>query len=188
MRIFMLSTVVIIGAVLAAGCASRVRYDPTVSGRAYGPELVYVGPGVQVIADYDEPIFFADNVYWKFDGRTWYRSSDYTGGWVYAPPPPVIRRIERPHEYVHYRPAGWVARRDQAQPSPVGRGHRDDRPADEPRRIEPSRPSPPPAEPRAVPPPAGAPPTRAAPPSRAVQPPQGSPPTRRGPHDHHEHR
>ncbi|MGZ4419099.1 MAG: hypothetical protein ACXVRV_13130, partial [Gaiellaceae bacterium] len=143
MRLFTLSPVVVIGALLTAGCASRVRYTAT-------PDLVYVGPGVQVIADYDEPIFYADNVYWRFDGSTWYRSTHYTGGWVYAPPPPSIMRIERPHEYVHYRPAGWVARRE---PAPAERGHRDDRAANAPRRVEPSRPSPPPAPPRAVEPP-----------------------------------
>jgi len=167
MRLFMLSTVVVVGALLTAGCASRVRYTAT-------PDLVYVGPGVQVIADYDEPIFYADNVYWRFDGSTWYRSTYYTGGWVYAPPPPSIRRIERPHEYVHYRPAGWVARR--REPAPAERGHRDDRAANEPRRVEPSRPSPPPAPPRAVEPP------------RSAPPPQAPPPGRRDRHDQREHR
>ena len=85
----------------------------------YGPDLVYVQPGVQVIADYDVPIFFVDGIYWRFYGGTWYRSSYYTGGWVYAAPPPALLRVPAPHTYVHYRPRGWVPRR-----GPVVRDHR----------------------------------------------------------------
>ena len=88
-------------AVALAGCAA------TVSGEAYGPDLAYVAPGVQVIADYDEPIFYSDGYYWRPHGNAWYRSPHYAGGWVYAAPPPAILRIERPYGYVHYRPQGW---------------------------------------------------------------------------------
>src|SRR4029434_7924239 len=104
MRLFMLWTVLSLAS-LAAGCG--VGYRATVSGGLYGPDLVYAAPGVQVIADYNEPIFYADNQYWRFSGGTWYRSSNYTGGWVYATAPSVILRIEQPRAYVHYRPAGW---------------------------------------------------------------------------------
>jgi hypothetical protein len=94
----------LLAATLAAGCAA------TVSGDAYGPDLVTVSPGVQVIADYDEPIFYSDGFYWRYYGGTWYRSSYYTGGWVYARPPVAILRVDRPYAYVHYRPAGWAGR------------------------------------------------------------------------------
>lgn len=122
-----LTLLTVFTAALATGCAARVGYR--VSGQAYAPDLVYVAPGVQVIADYDQPIFYADNYYWRYDGGTWYRSSVYTGGWVYARPPAPLMRIERPHAYVHYRPAGWAPRgqrpdvRDHRQARP-GRGHR----------------------------------------------------------------
>lgn len=122
-RITLLS--VLTAAALAAGCAGTVGYSASVSSQ--GPDLVYAAPGVQVIADYDEPIFYSDTFYWRFSGGTWYRSRSYSGGWVYATPPPAVRRIERPHEYVHYRPQGWVARRDRVQPAPVVRDHRDER-------------------------------------------------------------
>ena len=46
-------------AVAASGCAATVTSD------AYGPDLVYVSPGVQVIADYHEPIFYSDGYYWR---------------------------------------------------------------------------------------------------------------------------
>src|SRR5512146_527550 len=105
----------VLAAALAGGCYGTtydVGYTATVSNAGYyAPELVYVAPGVQVIADYDEPIFFHDGFYWRFYAGTWYRSSYYTGGWIYTAPPLALLRIERPHTYVHYRPHGWTPRR-----------------------------------------------------------------------------
>ncbi len=92
----------LLAAALAAGCAATVAAD------AYGPDLVTVSPGVQVIADYNEPIFYSDGFYWRYYGGTWYRSSYYTGGWVYARPPVAVLSIERPYAYRYYRPQGWV--------------------------------------------------------------------------------
>jgi hypothetical protein len=93
-----------LAAALAAGCAATVATD------GYGPDLVTVSPGVQVIADYDEPIFYSDGFYWRYDGGVWYRSTYYTGGWAYARPPVAVMRIQQPYAYRHYRPAGWVGR------------------------------------------------------------------------------
>src|SRR5690242_1081084 len=99
-------------AVALAGCA--------VSGEAYGPDLVTVSPGVQVIADYDEPVFYSDGFYWRYYGDTWYRSPYYDRGWVYAPPPPALLRIDRPYAYRHYRPEGWHrGYGERARPAPV---------------------------------------------------------------------
>jgi len=130
MRSIILATVLLAAAVMT-GCAA------TVSGEAYGPDLVYAAPGVQVIADYDEPIFYTDGFYWRFYGGTWYRSSYYYGGWVYARPPVAVLSIDRPYAYVHYRPAGWVGRPRTAPPPGGWRG------------------APPPAAARRAPPPAG---------------------------------
>src|SRR4051794_9192826 len=91
----------LLAAALATGCAATVASD------GYGPDLVTVSPGVQVIADYDEPIFYSDGFYWRYYGGGWYRSSYYTGGWVYARPPMAVMRIDRPCAYSHYRPSGW---------------------------------------------------------------------------------
>jgi len=111
---WLVGTVLIAG--LATGCAGT--YGATVTDDGYGPDLVYAAPGVQVIADYDEPIFYSDGLYWRYYGGTWYRSPYYTSGWVVAAPPPAIRRIDRPHAFVHYRPQGWVARQRYAGPGP----------------------------------------------------------------------
>src|SRR3954463_7189061 len=94
---------------LATGCYAHgdVGYSGTAYATTSSPDLAYVAPGVQVIADYDEPIFYSDGYYWRLSGNAWYRSPYYTGGWVYASPPSAILRIERPYAYVHYRPSGW---------------------------------------------------------------------------------
>lgn len=69
------------------------------------PSLVEVRPGLFVIADYHEPVFFADNFYWRFHAGRWYRSTWYGGGWVLARPPSIVVSVDRPHRYVRYRPA-----------------------------------------------------------------------------------
>lgn len=99
----------------AAGCAGSgtVGYRATATyDTAPMPDMAYVAPGVQVIADYDEPVFYTDGYYWRYtnDGR-WYRSNTWTGGWVYASAPRAVLRIERPRTYVRYRPDGYVSRR-----------------------------------------------------------------------------
>jgi hypothetical protein len=168
----------LMAASLASGCAARY---------SYAPELVYAEPGVQVIADFDEPIFYVDNYYWRFDGGVWYRSSRYTGGWAYMQPPPAIVRIERPQAYVHYRPTGWVARRapatvrEQPRAVPQQRAVPPPPPRTVPQQQQAVAPPPPRAAPQqqAVPPP----PSRAAPQQQAVAPPppRAVPPPRRGP-------
>ena len=113
MRSIILATV-LLAASLMSGCAA------TVSADAYPPDLVYAAPGVQVIADYNEPIFYSDGFYWRYYGNTWYRSTYYTGGWVYAQPPVAVLRIDRPYAYRHYRPQGWVGHSHYNQPRYYG--------------------------------------------------------------------
>jgi len=122
-------------AVAAGGCYASAGYrtgyvapqpvyttSATVSVDTYQPDLVDVGGGVRVIADYEEPIFYTDNYYWRFYGGTWYRSSVYNGGWVvYNDIPYSVRRIDRPHAYVRYRPTGYQPR---ARRDPYVRDHR----------------------------------------------------------------
>lgn len=104
----------VLSAALAGGCAGSgsVYYSGsgTLTATTVAPDLVYVSPGVQVVADYDYPVFYADNYYWRFDNGAWYRSSWYTGGWAYATPPRAVLSIDRPYAYRHYRPSGYVAR------------------------------------------------------------------------------
>src|ERR1700681_375747 len=92
---------------------------PDPDGYAATPDLVTVSPGVQVVADYDEPVFFTDGFYWRYNDGYWYRSNNYAYGWgFYARPPVAVLRIDRPSAYAHYRPVGYVARRNVRYPPP----------------------------------------------------------------------
>ena len=83
---------------------------PQYAGDDGSADLVEVSPGVEVIADYGEPIFFADDFYWVNRGGYWYSSGWYGGGWARAQNVPAhISGIGHPEAYVHYRPAGFVA-------------------------------------------------------------------------------
>jgi len=97
-------------AAAAAGCYTQG--DVGYGGGAYvapAPALVYAGPGVQVIADYDEPIFFSDGLYWRSYGGVWYSSRVYNGGWAVSYNVPYgVRGIREPGSYAHYRPAGYA--------------------------------------------------------------------------------
>ena len=127
----------LMAAAFATGCLGTVRYTASVET----PDLVYAAPGVQVIADYDEPIFYSDSFYWRWDGSTWYRSSNYRGGWIHAAPPRAVIQIREPRGYVHYRPHGWIARGQR----PAVNDHRNDRhvaPQPQRARPAPARPAP----------------------------------------------
>jgi hypothetical protein len=91
---------------LAAGCYSEEPAVGVSYGYGYGyaaPQMEYVGPGVQVISDYDYPVFYSDGFYWRWDGGVWYRSGFYNRGWGVAYNVPIgIRGIARPEAYVHY--------------------------------------------------------------------------------------
>lgn len=94
----------------------------------YGPDLVYLSPGVSVVAGYNYPVFYSDNLYWRYHDNRWYRSRYYDRGWVYATPPRAVLSIDRPYRYRNYRPNGYTGRqqiRDHRgyQQQPARRGY-----------------------------------------------------------------
>jgi hypothetical protein len=91
--------------------SGTVAYSGSANYAAADVDMVAVAPGVQVIADYDEPVFYNDGYYWRYYGNTWYRSRSWTGGWAHYSPPRAIVSIRRPSAYVRYRPSGYVERR-----------------------------------------------------------------------------
>jgi len=119
-------------ALLLFGCTG------TFSGGLTTPSMVYIGPDVRVLADYDEPIFYTNDFYWRQRSGVWYRSSRHDGGWVVYSAPPAIRRIQRPSAYVHYRAVAKVEprRHDNHRRNPPTRHekkmkkHHDDRDRD----------------------------------------------------------
>ena len=70
------------------------------------PPMVQVQPGVMVVQDYDEEVFFVGGRYWMRggDGR-WYRANDCHGGWVVVEPRVVPATIVRlpPGHYRHHK-------------------------------------------------------------------------------------
>lgn len=170
---------------------------PGNDGYSAAPDLVAVSPGVQVVADYDEPVFFNDGFYWRYYDGGWYRSSNYATGWFFVSSPPiVIARIDRPYAYAHYRPTGYVSRRTVRyrppetivrgrayQPGPAARGSNYVGPATR----GPGYTSPPVVRDHRTPPPAAAPaprPPAAAPAPAPVVRDHRAPPAKTETHDH----
>jgi hypothetical protein len=109
------------------GCVASGGADVTYGGgvAVSTPDLVEVSPGVQVVADYDDSVFYSDGFYWRNDGGNWYRSTYYSGGWgYYASPPRAIIGINEPYRYRNYRPSGYQPRHQPYRnPEPI-RDHR----------------------------------------------------------------
>ena len=53
------------------------------------PPLVVVEPGVQVVEDNDDEVFFVDNFYWVQREGRWFKSKDHKGNWVVVDAPVV---------------------------------------------------------------------------------------------------
>ena len=133
MRRFSIPTLALATALAVGGCAGGTvgyyddprYYDTGYYGGGYGPQLAYVSPGVQVVAGYDYPVFYSNNLYWRYHNNRWYRSPYWNRGWVYATPPRAIARIDRPYRYRNYRPSGYTVRRGSSY-------YRDTRPVQRP--------------------------------------------------------
>jgi hypothetical protein len=71
------------------------------------PQLVVVTPGVRVVPDVEEEIFFVDGYYWARQPHGWYRSKSHKRGWVLVPAGRVPARIVSfpPGQYRRYKPA-----------------------------------------------------------------------------------
>ncbi len=74
-------------------------------GFATPPPLVVVSPGIQVVPDYEEEVFFADGWYWLRRDTVWYRTRDHRGGWVMVAPRAVPVSLVNipPGHYKHWR-------------------------------------------------------------------------------------
>lgn len=94
----------LLSASLAAACAgptSEVRYGALVN--VDSPELIWLEPELAVVADADEPVFYARDAYWLYRGGAWYRSTSLDGGWVRRTPPASLATLDRPETYARYR-------------------------------------------------------------------------------------
>ena len=70
------------------------------------PQLVVVSPGVQVVPEVEEEVFFVDGYYWCRHDGGWYKARNHRGGWIFVPGRAVPARLVQlpPGRYRHYRP------------------------------------------------------------------------------------
>jgi hypothetical protein len=69
------------------------------------PPLIVVQPGLSVVGDLDEEVFYSDGYYWARRDGTWIRARDHRGAWApverrYVPAPLVQ---SPPGRFRHYR-------------------------------------------------------------------------------------
>ena len=110
----MLRTSLILGGLLALGMTTGcyARAGGGVTATYATPDLVYVSPGVQVVADYDYPVFYSHGYYWRYTSGVWLRSGHWNRGFIRVRTVPVaVRGIRNPHRYVRVRARGNVHRR-----------------------------------------------------------------------------
>lgn len=72
---------------------------------AVAPALVLISPGIQVVPDHGEEIFFHDGHYWLRHDKRWFKSRHHRGDWKYVGHrhvPPGLAKIP-PGHYRHYR-------------------------------------------------------------------------------------
>src|SRR5512142_2374847 len=76
------------------------------------PRMVVVSPGVQVVPEVQEEVFFSDGWYWVRRDDYWYRSRSHRGGWVVGPARGVPPRLSAlpPGRY-----RNWKAEKEAAK-------------------------------------------------------------------------
>lgn len=120
--------------IVALPASAQVQINvqlPTITFQA-PPPLVVVEPGVQVVEDNDEEVFFVSNSYWVRRGPHWYRASDHRGGWVVVDGPrvpPTLVRVPS-GKYRHFK-RGKTVIVDTPRPGQMkfkkGRKHKEDK-------------------------------------------------------------
>jgi hypothetical protein len=70
------------------------------------PPLVEVQPGVCVVQDFDEEVFFILDDYWVQRDGDWYRARDHRGAWRFVSPGRVPTALVRhePGRFRHWQP------------------------------------------------------------------------------------
>ena len=80
MRVLITCVALLFGINAAAQVEIRVNV-PAIRFEA-PPPLVEVEPGVQVVPDREDEVFFVNGFYWTRREGRWFRSRDHRGGWV----------------------------------------------------------------------------------------------------------
>ena len=103
---------VVLGMGLIAARPARAQVSVLIAAPAIrfevAPPLVVVSPGIQVVPEYEQEVFFVDGWYWCRSGPYWYHTRDYRGGWVVVERryvPVALVKIP-PGHYKHYKAKG----------------------------------------------------------------------------------
>jgi hypothetical protein len=99
------STCAFVVAVSLAGCGGTPEPQYPGEVRVMSAKLVPIAPGVQVVADADEPLFYSQGSYWLYRDGYWFSSKSYRFGYTrveYKAVPVSIRTIDRPELYVQF--------------------------------------------------------------------------------------
>jgi hypothetical protein len=88
---------------LPAAARAQARVDIHFDLPAVLPPLVVIQPGVQVVPEVREEVFFHDGWYWARRDGYWYRTHDHRGGWVLVPVREVPPRFASLGPPGHYR-------------------------------------------------------------------------------------
>ncbi len=85
------------------------------------PQLVVVSPGVQVVPDVDEEVFYCNGWYWVRQDGGWYRSHSHRHGWRFVQPERVPRRLVgfAPGQYRRWHPPPPAPRPARYRPAPA---------------------------------------------------------------------
>jgi hypothetical protein len=113
-----------LAAAMLAGCAGETQYVGDV--HVTSPELVTIQPGVEVIADADDPLFYTDGYYWLYRDGVWLRSDSYNTGFARVTPdlvPGHLRELREPEAYAHYRRTQHTATYARSVPTPPQAAH-----------------------------------------------------------------
>jgi hypothetical protein len=81
------------------------------------PRLVVVTPGVQVVPEVEEEVFYTGGYYWVRRDAGWYRSRSHRHGWVLVPGRTVPVRLAGlpPGKYRHWKAEKAERRAEQAE-------------------------------------------------------------------------
>lgn len=103
-----LNSLALLGLLALASPASAQSVDISIPFPVI-PRLVVVSPGIQVVEDHDDEVFFVDDYYWVRRDRRWWRSRSWRGGWA------VVERRRVPERLVAV-PVGRYRHYHRAEP------------------------------------------------------------------------
>ena len=116
-----------------AGCTGKGEVEYSGDVHVASADLVTIEPGIQVVADADQPLFYVDGSYYMLHDGIWLRSSSYRGGFARVDHVPRrLRDLDRPQAYVHYRASQDRTFTAERQPMPDEQPQKQQEPLEHP--------------------------------------------------------